>query len=295
MTKTTRARVRRFEVQLDGPKVGSGEIDFDSLVEFGEHFQDAIRRLVNVLQGKQAVLPGHPTTAATEAASFRLVGIKKGSTILQLKATSSDLWPGAADMAVVELGRRVHNPKASVDTGIVAALEEARSSLGPAGRFRVKSHGMKTMVIDHRTVERLRARAVAQARTESVARVISGWLHMADLQPSEFIIRAPSGVEWRCTFSPSMKASVLALLDHVVVAAGHGTQSGRMGQLEIDTITEAPSVYQQTLDGGSERLAPPDLPTTTRLRLQHRAGPEITREDVDQLLRSIEARESPTS
>lgn len=287
----TRARVRRFEVQLEGPNVGPGEVDFDSLVAFGEHFQDALRRLANVVEGKQAVQPGHPTAAATSAANFRLVGIKKGSAILQLKAMSDDIWPGAADMAVVELARRVHSSKTPLDAGIVNALDEARSSLGTTGAFRVRSHGMKTMVVTPRVVERLRARAVAQTPSAQMHRVVTGWLHMADVQPNEFVIRTPTGVEWRCAFPPTMKQAVLSLLDRVVVAAGQGARTGRLGRLEIESIREAPAVYQETLQGDSERLLPPDTPTVARIKQLRNAGPQITPEDVDELVKAIEERD----
>lgn len=288
MATKVRAHVRRFEVQLEGAAVGEGEVDFDALVAFGEHFQDALRRLANVVEGRQAVKPGHPTTAATAAAKFRLVGIKKGSAILQLRAASDDLWPSAADMALVELSRRAHAPKAPLERGIVDALEEARLSLGGKGGFRVKSHGMKTLVVNERSVGRLRLRAVERAGVDLSTHVISGWLHMADLQPNEFVIRAPTGIEWRCTFEQAMKQRVLNLLDHVVVARGTGSYAGRVGRLDIESIEEAAPVLQQTLEGNFDRLMPPDVPTTTRLRQQAQLGPEITRKDVDDLLAAIE-------
>lgn len=283
-----KARVRRFEVQIEGASVGRGEVDLDSLVAFGAHFQNALRRLVNVLEGKDAVAPGHPTASASAAARFRLVGIKKGSMILQLKTVSGDWLPGAADMAVVELARRVHNPRAAVDEGIVEALDEARQSLGATGSFRVRSHGMKTMVVDDRTVTRLRSRAVGRRTAESSIHTVSGWLHMADLQPSEFVIRTPTAIEWRCTFSPELKQVVLDLLDRIVVATGRGSLIGRYGRLDIESISAAPPVYQKTLEGSEEHLNAFTIPTSVRLQKQRGLGPEITRKDVDDLLASIE-------
>lgn len=286
--RPVKAKVRRFEVELEGEAVGHGEVDFDSLVAFGEHFQDALRRFANVVEGRKAVVPGHPTAAASAAARFRLVGIRKGSTVLQLKTTSADWLPSAADLAIAELARQVRSPKASLERGIVDALDEARLSLGARGGFRVKSHGMKTMIINERAVTRLRTRESEQTSAEARNHVVSGWLHMADVQPNEFVIRTPLGVEWRCTFSPAMKRTVLRLIDQVVVASGTGVQTGRVGKLEIESISAAPTVYQQTLEGDAERVSGVEIPTSVRLRRSRGDGLEMTRKDVDDLLASIE-------
>jgi hypothetical protein len=237
------------------------------------------------------VSPGHPTASAVAAARFRLVGIKKGSAILQLRAPSTDMWPAAADFALLELSKRAHSQKTYIERGIVDALEEARLSLGASGSFRVRSHGMKTLVVNERSVERLRARSIDQAQIASSSQVISGWLHMADLQPNEFVIRAPTGIEWRCAFGAELKPRVLALLDRVVVASGRGSQVGRTGRLQIEIIEEARPVFQQTLEGGSDRILPAEASVMTRLRQHGPIGPEITRKDVDELLEAIEESE----
>jgi hypothetical protein len=217
-----------------------------------------------------------------------LVGFGKGSATLLVKPGSEDVWGSPAGSALEELGRRVEEPGPDWDVGASDALEEARRSLGRGGRFTVQGERVH-MRVDEGVTSRLRERALAETKAET-RQIVVGWLHMADLQPNEAVIKTALGTEWTCRFGPEMKSRVLELLDQVVVAEGAGTLRDRTGELTIELVRRSlPEAYQMTIDREFEAIVKERVRRTPARRSQTPAAgtAHVNEDDIDRLMAAI--------
>lgn len=273
---------------MDGENVGEGEVRLDALAGFIEGFQATLRRLVQRRLGKRPAV-GRLPEQLRQAVDIRLVGFGKGSATLLVKPGSEDTWGSPAAGALEELGRRIEEPESEWDEGTTDALEQARRSLGKGGRFTVQGESVRANV-DEDLITRLRDRA-AHEMPEVAERTVVGWLHMADVQPNEVIVKTALGIEWRCHFTSVMKPRVLELLDQVVVVEGPGAARDRTGELSIERIRPSlPDAYQLTIGGDIEAVIDERLRAMPRHREIRRAveGTRITERDVQDLMSAIE-------
>lgn len=275
------------QIHLEGENVGEGEVRFDALAGFIEGFQATLRRLVQLRAGKRPA-SGRLPEQLRQAVDIRLVGFGKGSATLLVKPGTEDVWGSPAAAALEELGRRIEEPKSDWDEGTTDALEQARRSLGKTGRFTVQGEGVRVSV-DETVMSRLRERA-SRSGNGMTRHTVIGWLHMADLQPNEVIVKTALGVEWRCRFASEMKPRILDLLDHVVIAEGPGTLRDRTGELTIEEIRPSlPEAYQLTIGGAVEAVIDERLRTMPHRRdIRPSEGPRITERDVKDLMNAIE-------
>lgn len=275
------------QIHLEGENVGEGEIGLDALAGFIDGFQATLRRLVQLRLGKPPAV-GRLPEQLRQALDLRLVGFGKGSATLLVRPGAEDTWGSPGASAMEELGRRVADPESQWDEGTTEALEQARRSLGKGGRFTVQGEGMRANV-DEKVIARLRSRA-AQVMPEVGERTVIGWLHMADVQPNEVVVKTAHGVEWRCHFPPEMKPRIIELLDQVVVVEGPGRAKDRTGELTIERIrSSVPEAYQMTIGGDFEAVIDERLRATPRRREIRRpsAGLRITERDVEDLMKAI--------
>jgi hypothetical protein len=145
------------------------------------------------------------------------------------------------------------------------------------------------MRVDEGVTSRLRERALAETKAET-RQIVVGWLHMADLQPNEAVIKTALGTEWTCRFGPEMKSRVLELLDQVVVAEGAGTLRDRTGELTIELVRRSlPEAYQMTIDREFEAIVKERVRRTPARRSQTPAAgtAHVNEDDIDRLMAAI--------
>jgi hypothetical protein len=93
-----------LRLRLRGSEVRDGEIPLDDLVAVAQETQAVVRRIAQGMVGQRR--PGRPTTAVEEATTLSLIGLHKGSTVLEIAgAASPEDTLGLGDLPL-DLGER---------------------------------------------------------------------------------------------------------------------------------------------------------------------------------------------
>jgi hypothetical protein len=253
---------RSIVLELRGSRAQYG-VPLGAFETFIENFLKALRDFDRSARMEPTRPTGHPTAHAERITAFRLVGFRPGSGIATLEPIlehdeeEDSLAPGMLTLAEMNLRAFVSAIRENTldEPTVLDEIEEARRALGEDGRFRIQIGGgtahMPVLAdIDAATVERL---ARGHERRAPRMQLISGRLHLIDLEPGKVGIRSPTGIDWTCQYPAELEPHVMSLLGTNVWARGMGSATGRRGTLEIHEIQPVLD-YEQTSFFAVDRL-----------------------------------------
>ena len=305
---TTSDHAPRLRLTLAGPAAEGGRLRLDVLVDIGQAMQMAVTRLALALRGEATLRRGRPPGEIAELTRLELVGLRAGSTVLELELAEHERPFDHLDIGVqaietledglVALATGSDLP-ARWDHGVLDAVEHLT---------RVLERGIDEIVVERLHVPNPRKATVTKAVRERLTgeapptgerrRVeIEGRLLMADFAAArdQARIHRPLDPPVRCTFPPELESAVLRLLRRYVRAVGWAEvdEGGRMRVLELESLEDA-----EPAEGRSFW----DLPTLDELAEEQGVEPVERIEDlgagfwpedesVDEFLAAIESRE----
>jgi hypothetical protein len=243
-------RTQTVILDLEGERATHG-IELDGLERFIEHFRAALRDFERSATDREHQIGrgGHPDAVSMAATSFRLVGFRRGSAVLELEE------PALMDEEALQIptdGPATQNLKNlldSIDAGtldpvVVDDLEAA--AIGDNGSFAVTVPARHQRgVVDAATITKLRAANRVKPSPSEVT--VFGRLHLIETEGTPRVeVRATDGYNWTCPYPAEIEPEVLRLIKKQVRAAGLGVRErANRGTLQIDEIEGLPE-YEQT-------------------------------------------------
>lgn len=251
-----RHKTKTVKLNLKGERAKRG-IELDSLERFIERFRAALRDFERSATAREYQIRrgGHPDARSMAASSFRLVGYKIGSAILELEEAPA--VPEEKTLQLPTEGLATQNLKhlldsidggAVLDPVVIEELDEARRAIGEDGRFEVKvPTRRKAGVIDALTITKLRETTVVEPLPTELS--VYGRLHLIATEGTPRVeIRATDGYNWSCTYPPELEAQVLGLIKKQVYARGSGIKErANRGTLRLTEIQPLPEFEQTPL------------------------------------------------
>lgn len=247
---------QRIVLTLCGENAKRG-VALDGLETFIDEFRRALREFERTLSAREHEVGrmGQPGGRSKAATGFRLVHFKIGSGIAELEPIELDgigeqLAPTEpASSQNLRLLLEAVRDRRPMSPRVVDALDGARKALGGDGSFGVEFASRKgsTVYVDKQQIERLEA--AASYAVEPREMMVSGMLHLIETeQPGKVEIRATDGVNWTATYDPSLKPTVLRLVDSVIRANGVGAITAHnRGQMELRAVELLPKFEQTDL------------------------------------------------
>jgi len=290
-------------VYLHGPKAPEG-VDLDALEGFFSALRRALREFDRHARGARPRTKGKPSPDEQRAAAFRLVRFRTGSGVATIEA--ADL-PDDADepqlpihgtplKALVTMDGLLDaiKTKASLASDIVDALDDAQRSLGPTGRFAIKTKNQpRRVTVDEKVIQRLRATFEDSPPRQAGALTIVGRLHSIETDQDKRVvgIRTATGAEWVCSYDDRLRPVVKDLLERIVEARGWGLlTSPERGRIDLSSVAAS-------VDGEGESMFSFDeIPIKTLVERQGVNGPqglralrteELEDDDADALLDAV--------
>lgn len=242
---------RSVVLRLEGERATHG-VNVTDLVKFFQSFNAALRDYDRERRGEVPRKTGHPESRAEAVTAFRLVRFAPGSGIATIEPSPVDL---NEDSLFEETPAALENLCAMADAletdvpmskAVSESLVNACKTLGP--------HGSLTIEFSPRTRRKSTRIDVddAMGRLKTIVNVaesvgmISGRLHLIDLEPDKVAIRDASGIDWSCTYPENVEELIRGLVGHLVVAHGEGALlSPQRGRMEIERI-ESPELHEQS-------------------------------------------------
>ena len=224
---------RRIELVLKGSRTAEGAVDFDALLSFGDAFRKALRALARSKAGLPTVQPGQPGSDVREASSFRLVGLRAGSAVLELEPIEARLLADPAVEAIQSLvdGLAGREP---LDEAVTVYLADAVQSLGDAGSVGLHVPNRSPLEFDAALLaSRVSGPKKGPADSEGF---VDGWLHAVDIEPDEVRIRDTTGRDWWCHYPDELEVRVRGLLGRVVRASGTLRLSGARARIDATNV-----------------------------------------------------------
>lgn len=231
-------------LRLKGENADEG-IEIVDLERFLSEFVSALRGFDRVRRSQPAVRGGAPARREAEVTAFRVVGLKKGSTVLTLVPRSEEaddedaLFDSDESIALDNLQAlsRGFSEARDFDSDVADALSKARTVLGhESGAIEIgfpKRLAVPSLTVDKDTLDRVRAE---QSDPQRVTRV-SGRLHLIDVEPDRIAVRSPQGIDWTCRYEEALEPSVMALVGKIVIVEGEGVvRSPRTGAMKVESI-----------------------------------------------------------
>jgi hypothetical protein len=269
-------------IHLHGQKAPLG-VDIDALSDFFVQLRGALRAFDRQERGTRAT-QGRPDQSDAAASAFRLVRFRTGSGIATIDpfvaaedhadglGVASDVDAPKSLVVLDALLARV-KAKGHLDRPVVEALAKAQRSMGPEGRFGIRTPSMpRRLTVDGAVVARLRdALEVREAEDQPVT--VFGQLHHIEThEPRRAVgVRGQSGVEWVCSYGEELRSKVGEFLDQVVEVRGVGRQTGtRQGRLTVSSIALVPGGVTPAL------FALEDVPLAELMGRQGVAGAQGT-------------------
>jgi hypothetical protein len=248
-------RQKTITLTLEGERAKNG-IELNSLERFIDAFRDALRDFERSETAREYQIGrgGHPDARSLAATSFRLVGYKRGSAILDLEEAAprddDKALPfpteGIATQNLTNLLDSIDSAR-PLDPAVIDDLDEAVRALGEDGSFRVKLPARKKKGrVDTRTIAKLRK--ATRAQPVSSHRTVYGRLHLIEVEGSSprIEIRATDGYNWSGSYPRELEPMVVRLVGKQVRASGYGTKErANRGSLELEAIEPLPQ-YEQT-------------------------------------------------
>ncbi len=186
------------------------------------------------------------------ATSFRLVGYKVGSAILEVEEAVPDTDENALKIATE--GPAIQNMKSlldaieagALDPAVVDDLEEALRAIGEDGRFTIKAPARrKRGVVNAATITRLRRANAVEPDPRYM--VVFGRLHLIATEGTPRVeIRATDGYNWHCVYPRELEPQVVQLVTRQVQAKGWGIRErANRGRLRLESVEGLPQ-YERT-------------------------------------------------
>lgn len=219
-----------ISMHLYGSRTGTGSIDLDALLAFGDHFRRALRTIARERDGDEPVIAGHPTTADERASSLRLLGISEGSAVLEFEPSTDELFAPVED-SIRHLGRAVE--RGDVSESVHQSLTSAVRSLGDNGAFMVGSPRIREFRVDEQRLAEIRP---DPTNSLDLRTHVDGWLHAVALVPDEIRVRDGEGTDWSCRFPPHLEDLIRGLVGEQVRVIGEVSAAERPRMNVTDVI-----------------------------------------------------------
>ncbi len=243
----------KLEVRLRGPAAEGGRVRLDVLVEVAQAVQMSVTRLAYALRGEPTVRRGRTPREIADLTRLQVVGLREGSTVLELDLAEherplDELDLGVEALRAFEVGLRAaamgEVPPAPWDRGVTQAVESLLRVLDKGiEEVVVRRSGARTeeQAVFTRSVREERRIAVPPGARERVE--VEGRLLMADFAATrdEARIHRPLESPVRCTFGPELEGAVLSLLRRYVRAVGWAEldEQGEIRALELESLADA--------------------------------------------------------
>jgi hypothetical protein len=253
-----------IRVRLDADDIPDGEIALADLAKVASSTQKFLRQIAGNLVGQRG--PGAPRKGVIEASSLRLVGLKPGSTILEIAGADiashaldydipTDLTELSFDMLVGGLSAiSSDDPQPDLPVGFDKQLvddlddwlKSVRQYKSVALEAQVRS---KTKVV--KTVPR-RARARLHNLSPQpvlpfvspTEQALEGKLYALNLNTGSFSIEDDAGHKIRTNLPPELRSDAAVLINRRVRAIGKPEldESGRIKVFAVSSLGPAPDL-----------------------------------------------------
>src|SRR6266536_2728775 len=260
MTSRQRPLLR---LRLRGGKYEEGEIPLRDLAEIARHTQLVVRRLGSALVARPG--PGRPTSAIEQATELLLVGLTKGSTVLEIAGAD----PHADALELEDMPGDLGERALQLFVEGVTALSEER----PDMPFGFDESAKKTVGDWLRRIRKfeqvgvsLRAGAysigaeiqpnAARRRLETVQvqphapfvtatqQAVEGVLYALNIHTGTYAIQDDSGQRLRLAVPDDIRAEAAMLITRRVRAVGNAEmdERGRLKSFAVSSLRYAPSL-----------------------------------------------------
>jgi len=261
MASTERPTVR---IRLRGGQWADGEIPLTDLAKIGEATQLVVRRIGRELVEQRR--PGRAAAAVERATALTLIGLRPGSTILEVAGVE----PGVADVfdldLELDLSARAldlwvrglealsapHDKVPELPVGFDYAMSQAMDDwLRPLRNYesvglvsRIGSANVATTVVPR--TARLRLREVQPQPSlpwvSSTNQAMSGYLYQGNLNTGGFTLEDDTGHSVRLQVAPDLRAEAARLLNSRVQAVGKPevNEAGRLSSFIVTYFEPLP-------------------------------------------------------
>lgn len=304
MTSRQRPLLR---LRLRGGKYEEGEIPLRDLAEIAKHTQLVVRRLGRGLVERPG--PGRPSSAIEQATELLLVGLTKGSTVLEIAGADHHDDASKFEDMPDDLGERalqlfVESVSALDDARPEMPFgfdESARKSVGEWLRQvrRFEQVGVTLRVGAHTTEAEIQpnaarrhlAAAQVQPRAPFITateQAVEGVLYALNIHTGTYAIQDDSGQRLRLTVPDEIRSDAAMLVTRRVRAVGSAEidARGRLQSFMVSSLTYAPRLegLQQGRFFDRHELPSPPVPTDD---LGEWAIEGLTEEEADDFLSSL--------
>ncbi len=279
------------------------------LIRICSEAQNVVNKQAEVIKGRKTIHPGPTAGAIQEECTLELIGIEKGSTILQFDLAKPQMHLpfkehfGAKVVTEVATTIRSLNKRMleSIDPGLLLSLYGFSGLVEHKGIAGIRwitpqcNGGKPASVAITKTVREKAAQRLS--RPQKIVVQVDGILDMADFKPGDLKCRIdpPVGVSIMCVFDRERENQILRLLTKPVRAKGEATlkpYTDRIDSIHIDEISPLPSLH---LGEGNFSANPSleELATVQKVKplsdMSVLAGGIPDDEDVDKLIEGIYA------
>lgn len=249
-----------LKLTLRGPGVRRGRIAVPDLVRICTEAQNVVNKQAEVIKGKKTIHPGPTAGEIQQECTLELIGIDKGSTVLQFDLAKPQMHLsfsehfGAKVVAEVATTIRSLNKRKveSLDPGLLLSLYGLSGLVEQKGITGIRwitpqYNGHKpasvriTKAVHEKTAQRL-------SRPQKIIVQVDGILDMADFKPGDLKCRIdpPIGASIMCAFDKEREGQILRLLTKPVRVKGEATlkpYSDRIDLIHIEEISLLPSLH----------------------------------------------------
>jgi hypothetical protein len=253
-----------LKLRLRGGAARVGAVTVPDLLRVCGAAQELVNRQAEVLRGREARHPGPRSREIVETCTLELVGIGKGSTVLELglapRQGSLIVERDLGALAVREVGEVVGalasgGEVSDFDPGVIAGLRRLGGALdGIEGIDWIVPAwgGRKRLVAEFGRAVRDRLQ-VGRAAPAQRKLTVDGILEMADFKPEDrrCRIRPAAGGAVPCEFPPELAEAVYSMLRRRVRASGCaevGPGAERVGELRLESLT---GIEEERVGGAS--------------------------------------------
>lgn len=270
-TATTKHDRPVLQLKVKGPGVRSGRIPIPELVRLCQEAQNAVNRQAEALEGRKTVHPGPISANIQSECTLELIGIRKGSTILQFGFAKPQLpLPFEEDSlralgveVVTELASTIEslgngNKKSDIAPGVLQSLYTMGGLIGGKHieqiEWMVPRNNGHRRIISAPITAKVRERVAQRLSAPQHATVtVNGILDMADFKPKERKCRIDPaiGTSIMCAFGPEQEQKIYDLMRKPVRAIGEAKLQPYSEKIEVLQIREVYGLPSLALGEGN--------------------------------------------